>query len=433
MALRSAGSLRLEPRALHAGFAVPSRTPSFPRMSHPMTPLTRPSADVPLDEGDARHNRLRTAFVWAVLVTAFAAVTASQQYLAMRAENEPIAWTRAFFGRAPYWYTWALFAPLVAWLGQRVPIERPHAFVRGAVHFVLATAVSILHSTVQFGIAFAASNEARASWAAVWWRTALGWLFVNVIAYAAILGASYALAYHRKFREGQLAASQLSEQLVRAQLQALRMQLNPHFLFNAMNTIAMLVRKERNADAVRMLAGLSALLRQVLDDAGGHEVTLRDELDFIERYLAIEEVRFQDRLRVTVTVPPHLQHALVPNLVLQPLVENAIRHGISRRVGAGRIDIDARADDGMLTLSVRDDGPGVGNGRVPDIALDEEGDTNGESGVGLRNTRLRLDQLYGAKGRLDLRDHPNGGAVAVVVLPLTLSSAADVAVGGVAP
>ncbi len=181
----------------------------------------------------------------------------------------------------------------------------------------------------------------------------------------------------------------------------------------------MLVRESDNDRAVRMLAGLGSLLRHVLEDTGRQEVPLSEELEFIQRYLDIEGLRFEDRLRVHIDVEPGLFDALVPNLILQPLVENAIRHGIARRGTAGHVRITATRDHDRILLSVRDDGPG----------LDEDAASGGKAGVGLENTRARLQRLYGAEGRLEVKDAEGGGVIAVVSFPLKRAPG-DVAVGG---
>ena len=219
-----------------------------------------------------------------------------------------------------------------------------------------------------------------------------------------LLGAVYCAAYYGRYRERELTASRLQGQLAHAQLQALRMQLNPHFLFNALNSISMLVRGNRNDEAVRMLAGLGDLLRGVLEEDRPNEVPLREELDFLGRYLAIEQIR-AGRLQVLVEVPPELMEACVPNLILQPLVENAIRHGIARSSAAGLVEIGAWRENGSLLLSVRDDGPGLA------------GAESGREGVGLSNTRARLARMYGDRQRLELANAEGGGARVTIRLP----------------
>jgi LytS/YehU family sensor histidine kinase len=214
----------------------------------------------------------------------------------------------------------------------------------------------------------------------------------------------YCAAYYARYRERELAASQLQGQLAHAQLQALRMQLNPHFLFNALNSISMLVRGGRSAEAVRMLAGLGDLLRGVLEEERPNEVPLREELNFLTRYLAIEQIR-ADRLQVRMEVAPELMDARVPNLILQPLVENAIRHGISRSSAAGLVEIGAWRENGSLLLSVRDDGPGLAAG------------AEGREGVGLANVRARLARMYGDQQGLEMENAEGGGTRVTLRLP----------------
>jgi LytS/YehU family sensor histidine kinase len=237
---------------------------------------------------------------------------------------------------------------------------------------------------------------------------ALWMLPYGLLAYGGILGMLVAVAWSHRVRQEQLATAALGTQLAEARLQALRSQLNPHFLFNAMNSIAMLVRKKENDAAVTMIAGLSDLLRYFLEERPPQEVRLRDELAFLERYLAVESVRFQDRLQVRIAAEPGVLDAYVPNLVLQPLVENALQHGIARRVSAGKLAILAEATDTTLTLRVEDDGPGP--------AAAKSGPA-GAGGVGLRNVRARLQQLYGAKQTFELSPGPSGGALATITLP----------------
>jgi LytS/YehU family sensor histidine kinase len=184
----------------------------------------------------------------------------------------------------------------------------------------------------------------------------------------------------------------------------LKMQLQPHFLFNTLHAIAELVHEDPRA-ADRMVAGLGSLLRISLESAGRQMVTLREELEFLEAYLAIEQVRFRERLSVAVEIDPHALDARVPHLLLQPLVENAIRHGVAPRMAAGRVTVSARRENGRVEIEIADNGRGLPNG------------TPRAEGVGLRNTRARLEQLYGNEFRLELANGPAGGAVARLALP----------------
>jgi LytS/YehU family sensor histidine kinase len=229
------------------------------------------------------------------------------------------------------------------------------------------------------------------------------------------MGLYYAFAYHRRFREREIVAAQLEAQLATAHLQALRMQLNPHFLFNALHSAAMLTMMDPDA-AHRVLVQLSALLRTTLDRSSSAEVPLAEEIDFLDRYLAIEQIRFQDRLQVDIRADDDALDGAVPNLILQPLVENAVRHGIARRSDARHLTIRGACANGSLVLEVEDDGPGLPGGWTltpPD----------GSGGVGLTNVRSRLERMYGAQGRLELLTptgedgQPGHGVLARVTIP----------------
>jgi LytS/YehU family sensor histidine kinase len=198
-------------------------------------------------------------------------------------------------------------------------------------------------------------------------------------------------------------------------MQALRMQLNPHFLFNALNSIAMLVRDSSREAAVDTLEGLSDLLRYVLNDSIRQEVKLKREIEFIESYLAIEKIRFQDRLEVQIHTDSDTLEGMVPNLVLQPILENAFRHGIASRIAATTVTVTARKEGGVLRLRISDDGPGFGGTAA----------ARGSSGVGISNTRQRLAQLYGDRASLVVEDASPTGAVVTITLPFHTVPLAD--------
>jgi LytS/YehU family sensor histidine kinase len=235
-------------------------------------------------------------------------------------------------------------------------------------------------------------------------------LHTNIVIYWAIVGAWHALAYYRQLREGERSTMVLQMQLAESQLRALRMQLHPHFLFNTLNSIAALVRKQENRPAVSMIVRLSEFLRLALENRGVHEVPLRDEVDFARRYLDIEHIRFGDALRVDVDIEASAEELFVPSMVLQPIVENAVHHGIAKSgQHGGRILIQARRHEDRLEVRVHDSGPGLSGG--PPTG----------TGVGLSTTRQRLDRLYGDAGTLELRTHEEGGTVVIVSMPIVTS------------
>jgi sensor histidine kinase YesM len=255
-------------------------------------------------------------------------------------------------------------------------------------------------------------------------------LFIDVIFYTAVAAVLHALDYRRQYLDRELRAAQLEGQLATAQVAALRMQLNPHFLFNTLHAISSLMDDDVRR-ARRMLVDLSDLLRLSLDSVGQHEVPLEQELTFLDRYLQIERVRFGDRLTVEIDVDENALDAFVPNLILQPLVENALKHAVAPFAGPGHIAIRARRDGATVRLSVEDDGPGLptpfasGDGAPPGSPAGSPTKTRG--GLGLRNTRERLERLYGDNHHLTLRSRAGQGLTILLILPFhaapTLASA----------
>jgi sensor histidine kinase YesM len=302
------------------------------------------------------------------------------------------------------WYLWGILAPVIIRLAKRFPLERERWKQSAIVHLAAGFAIALLK----------------------WWldnvfrRYALGLprsvslvyvIHGNLLTYAILLAATQGYQYYRRYREGELRSAQLSTQLAQAQLQALRMQLQPHFLFNTLNAIATLVHKDPDA-ADRMIARLSDLLRLTLEHVGVQEVPLAQELEFLERYLEIERMRFGDRMVVRIDVRPDVLDAGTPYLILQPLVENAIRHGIATRSSPGSVVVRAERQGQTLLLEVKDDGPGM----RPEAPK--------RNGVGLSSTRERLAKLYGDAHRFELHNAEGGGLVVRLAFPLRIMEAA---------
>jgi LytS/YehU family sensor histidine kinase len=246
-------------------------------------------------------------------------------------------------------------------------------------------------------------------------------LHIELLVYWGLVMAFHAFDFYRKYRDRELAASRLERELVSAHLETLRLQLDPHFLFNALHSIATLIRERENEPAVKMLTDLSQLLRQSLNTSGRQKMPLHGELDILRHYIDIQETRFPDRLRVEMDVDDDVASALVPTLILQPLVENAIRHGIARLDRPGRVTIGARRDGSSLQLDVSDDGPGLNGGDRDGSAMPG---SRRAGGVGLENTRARLAGLYGTAQSFTLSDRDGGGVTASVRLPLEFDGAA---------
>jgi two-component system LytT family sensor kinase len=313
-------------------------------------------------------------------------------------------------------YIWAALTPAILWAGRRWPLdgERPARWRHAAVHAGLSTLLSIAASIVEAPllVALGASPMPGLSWRALV-PVLLAYSFhAGVIQYWAVVviqallrSRQRALAREREALELQVARTELARQLTSSQLSALKMQLQPHFLFNTLGAIMVLSQHGQRGEAEAMLARLSDLLRLVVDEVHMQEVPLWRELEFLRLYLSIEEVRFQDRLRVRIATEPHLSDAMVPHMVLQPIVENAVRHGLGQSEEAVGIDIEARRDDGRLVLTVSDDGRGSADGAL------------NRRGVGLTNTQNRLTALYGGAGSLRVERRAPRGVRVTVALP----------------
>jgi two-component system LytT family sensor kinase len=305
-------------------------------------------------------------------------------------------------------YLWLCLTPLILYLARRFPLERRRWPVSLSVHLAASVIFALLQLMTFIKVASLVGLDSGAQSFLQAIRNLLVTNFhLSLLTYWAIIGLSHALDYYRKYRERELRASQLETKLAQAELDALRMQLHPHFLFNTLNSISVLMAEDTKA-ARRMLTRLSNLLRASLENRGVQEVTLKEELEFLESYLEIEQTRFQDRLTVRMEVDDKALDARVPNLILQPLVENAIRHGIAPRAAAGLVEIHARRENGMVQLEVLDNGAGLGG------ANESESLTQG---IGLSNTRARLEQLYGAAHRFELRDRAGGGLAVMIEIP----------------
>ncbi len=303
------------------------------------------------------------------------------------------------------WYIWALLSPGVWWLARRFPMERGRVRRALAVHIPAAFAFTIAKIVI----------EEQVVWRLLQMPGRLNpasKFHLAFLTYWAIVGVNHGIRYYRGFRERELRASQLEARLAEARLEALRAQLQPHFLFNTLHAISALMHRDVEA-AEAMLARLSDLLRLTLDSAGQQEVPLKRELEFLERYLEIERTRFADRLTVEMRVAPEALDAAVPTLILQPLAENAVRHGIAPRAGPGRLQIRAELTDHALRIEIEDDGPGLPR---PDASRPRDL----REGLGISNTRARLAQLYGSAHRFELlpAKQDGSGTLARLVLPL---------------
>lgn len=344
---------------------------------------------------------------------AVALFTVMQNVLVRRAAHAPLDWEWSAFHPMVYWLAWGRFAPVVVRVAERHRIERGGARRAIAYHAGAMLLVAPLQTMTAFvahwGLLRAAGAGPAAPllpWLAGSAPSMLWGTLAGLVYYWLIVGLSHAFAYQRLYHAQRLAATRLEADLAAARLRALAAQLQPHFLFNTFNAIAVLA-EEDPPRAVRVVRQLSELLRATLAHTADQQVSLAGELALTRRYLDIQQTRFGDRLHVDVDVEPAAHDALVPALLLQPLVENAIRHGVERSETGGCVAVRARRDGATLVVEVADDGPG----------LDAERARRGP-GVGLANTQARLAHLYGDRHQLALRSVPSGGLVVHIELPL---------------
>lgn len=320
-----------------------------------------------------------------------------------------------FLSQAPGWLMWAAVTTPIVRVTRRLPVWPPRlpALVAHAALCVAVAVGFVLVGQIALTLFPWGTPPAGESFVAAMWRHLTGWAPSLVIAYAAVVGAGQALAYAEQVQRAQREKAALATQLVEAQLGALRMQLQPHFLFNTLNSIAMLVRSADNARAVEMIALLGEVLRTLLKSSSDLESTLAAEVALLRRYLEIEEIRFGDRLRVRWQIADDAAH--VPSLILQPIVENALRHGLWPRAEGGELVIAARRLGDALQLEVSDDGVGLPAGF----------EVGHSRGVGLANVRTRLERMYGAAGTLEVGRRPRG-----VVVTLTMPFQTEPQLGG---
>jgi two-component system LytT family sensor kinase len=317
----------------------------------------------------------------------------------------------------PWWLTWALLTPIVILAAARLPLDVPaRRMIHALYHCVTVLILSSLHLTLM-GYMYFSLNPGRlhvASAGELIRQWHLNFTILNVLTYAMILGVYYTINYQRRYRETALVsarlaatAAQMESSVTAARLHALRMELNPHFLFNALNSVSGLIRRDEKESAIHMIARLADLLRATLDRGAAPTMTLGEELQLLGMYVDIEKVRFGGRLNFEVDVPSALRSAQVPTLALQPLVENAVKHGIATQAAGGTVTVKARRENGSLMVDIHDTGPGLAEAEL----------VQPRDGVGMANTRDRLRQLYGPAAGITLLNAPEGGAVCRFWLP----------------
>jgi two-component system, LytTR family, sensor kinase len=366
------------------------------------------SSNLPRDEpliSDPVRRWLVIGAVWTGVAGFFVLQGAGNAYL--RGEPVPSWIVRSEFA---YWWAWIPLTGIALFAARRFRISHSRLWPTLAAHCAVAVLVAVCHELLLFALSSVLTNIAPITPPGQEigrriLQRAPYMMSTTFYKYWVVVGIYYGFDYARKYRERQVAAAELKTRLAEAELRALRMQLQPHFLFNTLHAVSMLNFSDVDA-ANRMLVRLSDLLRMSLDNSGRQTVPFSTELDFLSKYLEIEQTRFNDRLTVSYQVDPALLSLEVPNLILQPLVENAVRHGVAKLARNGRIDINATLDAGDLVLSVCDNGPGL-----------TSASTERASGIGLSNTRARLEQTYGRSDLLRLNPRTEGGVCAEVRIP----------------
>jgi sensor histidine kinase YesM len=345
--------------------------------------------------------------------TLFGFFFSTQLYLNIRYHGRSQAFSLILIPWLICGYLWAALTPVALLLARRFPLEKELIMRRVALHLLFGVLLSLLQLVAYNFVFNTLVHRSSDSLFPLgpFQDVLVGQFHFNLLLYCVLVGLYQTFDYYRRFREREqratqleVEAAQLETQLTRAQLDALKMQLHPHFLFNTLNTISVLMEEDVGA-ANEMLLRLSDLLRAALKNNEAHEVTLEEELQFLEKYLQIEQARFQDRLKVRIDPAPETLTAYLPNLILQPLVENAIRHAVAPRATETLIEIRSHKHDGHLHLSVSDNGEGM---------MDHATPTNG---IGLRNTRARLEKLYGSNQDFRLETASGGGVHISIIIP----------------
>jgi two-component sensor histidine kinase len=355
---------------------------------------------------------------WIIGVIAFLAVSSTLQAwrlsaLAPKPEAmDRIDLAKLFLLNSAYWTVPALCLPAIVAIARRFRFDDGHRFIAFAVHFVSAGAFALVRQMAMISVRLllwpdAAFKMPSTPWGVYFQRQLLNDLDWCIMVYGVIVGVSHAVAYYHESQDRKLKQAHLETRLVEARLKTLEAELHPHFLFNTLHAISTLVHRDPEA-ADRTISRLSDLLRITFDRSGEPRISLKDEIEFLQKYLEIEQTRFQDRLTVRVEIDPEALDGEVPRLILQPLVENAIKHGIGHRSEGGFVQITAGREEDRLWMQVRDNGGGLHGGTLRAL----------NKGVGLSNTRARLECLYGSNHQLVFTDQ-RGGLSVRVEIPFT--------------
>ena len=355
-----------------------------------------------------RRRLVKWLGIWSVW-TLFGLFFASQFALQNQLSPNPVSFWRILTWQLVSGYIWFAISPIILYLARRFPFDDGRWKTSVPVHLVACIAIALvqllLDAFVLTRLGYPPNREFPSFFEAYKFFVLVN-LHLSILIYMGVVGIWSTYSYYQKYRERELHSSQLAARLAQSRLQVLKMQLHPHFLFNTLNAISELIYKDPES-ADRMLTDLSDLLRLSFENLEVQEIPLKQELEFLAKYLEIEQMRFHDRLTVDMNIAPDTLDASVPNMILQPLVENAIKHGIAPRSSGGRIDINAARSNGHLLIRVSDDGLGVPFGDFENLS----------EGVGLSNTRRRLRHLYGDRHRFELEKRDHGGLGVYLEIP----------------
>jgi len=350
---------------------------------------------------------LRFQWVAATLFWLFiAGLLGTQIWLVAQRPGETMEIRRVLIWQTTFYLAWIPFTvPIWQAVGRWRAEDRGRAVVIGT-HVVACLVVALVHSVLVVGVASTLAPSANEAFGEMLVGQMRGRIYIQMVIYAGVVATGHAFAMYARWQEQSERAARLEAQLADSRLSALRAQLHPHLLFNSLHAVASLVREARNPEAVRLIADLSRLLRKVLDtDRVWH--TVADEISLVRTFFDIQRVRFEDRLVTMIDIAPEAADGVVPVLIIQPLVENSLRHGLAEKVDVGHVDVIVRSEGGRLVIRVTDDGVGA----TGPIA------TSG-GGTGLPNLRARLETLYGGRAVMTAGARPEGGFIVTIHLPL---------------
>lgn len=339
--------------------------------------------------------------------------TIQSSIVLIQQKHAEIAYSNNLFFNLFYWWFWLFAIPLIIWLSKKFDFSKEKFISSSLLHIFAVILIILIHqlyTSAWCNYLFGQILYLPLFKKLIWRILNLEWIFVDFVVYFLFVIGYFALEYQKKLNENERKVLQLETRLAQAQLQALKMQLHPHFLFNTMNAISTLILKGEIKKANNMLVLFSDFLRMTLEETGSQTVPLQTELLFVERYLEVEKVRFQDKMNVVMEIQPSTTSLMVPNLILQPLIENAVKHAISKKTTDGFIYIVTKSIKSKLVIQIKDNGPGI---------KDISAFNLNNSGIGLKNTKERLSKLYGDKASIRFENINESGLLVTLELPVT--------------